>query len=412
MTMPADAGYTVPPGQTSHLRVQSLPNAACTIRAMDGDDSSPSLLVYSDPDGFLDLHVRPSNEHDQPGRLVIAAEADGQSARHALTLRSATQPTADMPGPPPTPVRRPEHASIRPALDLDEALRLGEAELVERRYPLRPDQAAAPQAFDGWRRSVSAEMEYVEPRVVARPDAAHPGRLAASGGPETSGNWSGFELRAEGDTYDWVSAQWIVPAVTGENFTETWSAFWIGLDGDGLTDLVQCGTEQNNITIDFLFFNISLSSYYAWTEFLPQQATEQQITNLSISPGDQIFAEMWIGNAGSGPTLTGFFGVFLFENWTTSQYTWIYTPVGTTKVVGSEAEWIMERPKVNGSLSDLADYEMARMFSAVARRTNGTYVAYQGAANEQITMLNGADTLSTVAPVDVLAMEFTWHAFH
>jgi hypothetical protein len=412
MTMPADVGYTVPPEITSHLKLQSLPDAACTIRAMDGDGSSPSLLVYSDPDGFIDLHVRPSNEHDQPGRLVIEAVAEGQTARHALTLRSALQPTADMPAPPPRVTRQPDVASIRPALDLDEALRLGEAELVGRGYPLRPDPAAAPEAFDGWRRSVSSELAFVEPRVVARPDAGHPGRLAGSGGPATSGNWSGFELRGEAGTFDWVNGQWIVPTVTGENFTETWSAFWIGLDGDGLSDLVQCGTEQNNITIDFLFWNISVSSYYAWTEFLPQQSTEQQITNFTVSPGDQMFAEMWIGNAGSAPTLSGFFGVFLIENWTSGYYTWVYTPVGTTKVVGSEAEWIMERPKVGDALSDLANYEMANMFSAVARRTNGQYVAYQGATNEQLTMINGPDTLSTVAPVDSLAMEFMWHAFH
>lgn len=55
--------YTLRPGLTSHVRVRTLPNASCTLRA-DGDGPSPSFLVYADPDGFLDLHVRPSREHE------------------------------------------------------------------------------------------------------------------------------------------------------------------------------------------------------------------------------------------------------------------------------------------------------------------------------------------------------------
>jgi hypothetical protein len=34
----------------------------------------------------------------------------------------------------------------------------------------------------------------------------------------------------------------------------------------------------------------------------------------------------------------------------------------------------MERPTVGGSLPDLADYNSATMFNAVARKTNGAYV--------------------------------------
>jgi hypothetical protein len=209
---------------------------------------------------------------------------------------------------------------------------------------------------------------------------------------------------------------WNVPSVSGEANTHTYSTMWIGLDGDGTSDLVQTGTEQENIEIDFWFVRITFSTYYPWTEFLPQQPTEQQLTNFPVNPGDEIFAEVWIGNAGSGPTLSGVFGVLAFENLTTSESTWVYTPVGTTVVGGSEAEWIMERPTVGGSLPDLADYGSTRIFNAWARRANSPrhrgYVPYSDSHNVQITMINGADTLSTVTAIDTTSMRFDWRAFH
>ena len=79
---------------------------------------------------------------------------------------------------------------------------------------------------------------------------------------------------------------------------------------------------------------------------------------------------------------------------------------------GSEAEWIMERPTVNGSLAELANYGSARMSNAYARRVAGGYVGYQGSTNEQITMFNNTDILSTVSAVDSTTMQFNWQAFH
>ena len=279
-------------------------------------------------------------------------------------------------------------------------LKVKDEALSEAGYPLRPHPDEAPGAFNAWRRAVSTPTTIVEPRAVAHPELHH-GAIITDG-PPTSGNWSGFELRGATGAYDWVTGMWNVPSVTGETNTHTYSAFWIGLDGDGVSDLVQTGTEQENYNFDF-FFSVSFSVYYAWTEFLPQQPTEQQIANFPINPGDEIFSEVWIGNAGSSPTLSGAFGVLLLENLTTSESTTVYTPVGSTVVGGSEAVWIMERPSLGTALTDLADYSSARMFNAYARKANSTrhrgYVPYQGANNLQITMINGPSTLSTVLPL-------------
>jgi hypothetical protein len=84
-------------------------------------------------------------------------------------------------------------------------------------------------------------------------------------------------------------------------------------------------------------------------------------------------------------------------------WTWLQRQVS-----GSEPVWIMERPTVDGSLPDLADYRWAVMSSASARKANAArhegYVAYQGPRNKQISMVNGANILSTVTPIDANSM--------
>lgn len=405
--------YTLPPGLTSLVRVRTLPNARCTVRA-DADGLSPSLLAYADPDGFVELHVRPSGEHESPARVTVEADAEGETAQHVLELRPSREPTEQMPSPPAAGARwrPPAGAQVRPALSLDESLGLADDELLQRGYPPRPDAELAPSAFNTWRRTVSAPITFVEPRTVSRPDITHAGRARVSNPPESAPNWSGFELRGAAGTYDWVTGEWVVPSVTGESNSTTYSSFWIGLDGDGTTNLVQAGTEQENVNFSFFGISWSFSTYYAWTQFLPQQQTEQQVTNFSVHPGDEIFCQVFVADAGQMPSLTGFFGQFVIMNQTTSTTTWSYTPRGTTNVGGSEAEWIMERPTVNGGLADLADYGSARMSNAVARKVAGGYVGYQGATNEQITMFNGNDILSTVSAIDAVTMQFKWQAFH
>jgi peptidase A4-like protein len=407
--------YSLPPGYATEVHVQTLPKAVCTVRRGGDPDGAEGLRVLADDEGVVRLHMRPSNEHSEIAELRIDAEAGGRKVRVPLHIRASARGSRDMPRPPARarkPVR--EGATVRPALGEREVLRMNDEALREAGYPVRPHPAEAPGAFNAWRRAVSTPTTIVEPRLVAHPDLHHGSIITA--GPATSNNWSGFELRGATGTYDWVTGMWNVPNVTGESNSHTYSAFWIGLDGDGVSDLVQAGTEQENYNFNFWFFTISISVYYAWTEFLPQQATEQQISNFPINPGDEIFCEVWMGNAGSAPTLSGAFGVLLVENLTTSESTTVYTPVGTTVVGGSEAVWIMERPSLGTALTDLADYASARMFNAYARKANSSrgrgYVPYQGANNLQITMINGATTLSTVTPIDTYSMRFDWQHFH
>jgi hypothetical protein len=326
----------------------------------------------------------------------------------------------------PTPaadVRTPQPGDvIRPALTKTDALHLSSDELTKRGYPIRPDAKQAPSALATWLKAVTKPSRLVSSRQVARPEVRHVPQAQASNF-ETSGNWSGFELRGATGTYDLVMGEWYVPMVYYETNAHTYSAYWIGLDGDGTSDLWQAGTEQEIQDIYILGLHFDFTNYYGWTEFLPAQPTEQVLPNFTVTPGDLMFTEVWVGNSGASPSLAGSYAIATVEDISRGEYTTIYNCRGTsvfgiclnvnqTKIGGSEAEWIMERPTVGGSLPDLADYSYSYMYDAYALQSNGYWMNYDGANNQQIFMYNGNDVLSGVYPSSTSTMLFYWFNWH
>ena len=425
--------YTVPPRAFSPVTVRTAPNARCTIRP-EGASEAEALVVYADPDGLVRFHARPSVESKEVARLTIESHSAGTVTRHGLELRADFEPHPDMPAPPddePTP-----SGTARPALSADEMVRLTDEHLAERGHSPRPGRDH-PQALRAWQRAARVPVTMVKPHTVARPDITH-GKSQVQEGPASSLNWSGFELRRSlrfvlpgpgpslDEPYDWVKGRWRVPAVTGEP-QKAYSSMWVGLDGDGTQDLVQAGTESDAVTYSFPWFRLTIASYYAWTEFLPQQQTSVQVTNFAVRPGDDMLVEVWIGNAGGPPSLAGSQGVFLLMNLTTGVSTRVYTPVDGTRVGGSAAVWIVERPTIilhpasgifgnQYGYSDLANYGSAVMSEAYARKANSArgqgYAGYLGSRMKQITMVDdGNAVLSTVTPLDGESMRFDWKAF-
>jgi hypothetical protein len=233
---------------------------------------------------------------------------------------------------------------------------------------------------------------------------------------------------------DQVFGTWYVPKIL---FTETnqttRSSFWIGIDGDPIDDpfcalsqtcdLVQEGTEQRMTNI-CAFTCFTFGTYYAWSEFLPQQGVEQVIGGLHVNPGDEIYSTLGMCNIGSNgfcfSANNGLWASFVMEDITRGEYTQFYTP-RVFSVAGSEAEWIMERPQVGNSFADLADYGLATMTGAYACNTGFPDAANcmnynspkSGFTSERITMTNGAgNVLSFVEPTSSTEMIFFWSQFH
>jgi Peptidase A4 family len=168
-----------------------------------------------------------------------------------------------------------------------------------------------------------------------------------------------------------------------------YSSFWVGLDGDGTKDLVQAGTEQD--AVDFL--GVVFANYYAWSELLPNQPTENSV--FGVNAGDQIEVEVWIGTGSGAPNPNGSLGSFRITDVTQGQEARFDTALDGTKYNGTEAEWIMERPTVGGSLPELAAYLIATMESAdVLNAKNTKWYKAGTVANRSISMYNGKDLLS------------------
>jgi hypothetical protein len=429
-------GHTVPPGVHVSLAVTAVPDAVCWVHPDGDDDPAHRLRVYADPVGVARFGVQADRGTDEPVGLVVDALAEGRVTRHPVRLRFSHDVDQSMPPPPAVDVPRAGRgARQRPGLSLEQARALTPQRALDEGYPLPPDADAAPAAYERWLRLVGAPSVLIEPRVVASPDVSAGKAVRPEAGPslQSFNNWSGYELLRTlflvwgsrgpvgftiGDPYDWVTGTWRVPAVTGGLGPTTKSALWVGLDGDGVPDLVQAGTEQDTATLT-LQFNVPLhlSSYYAWTEFLPQQGTEQVITSLAVRPGDEVFTEVWMGSAGGDLSLSGSFGRFVIMNLTTGHGVGVSTPRGSTIVPGREAVWIMERPTVGGVLPSLANYGSATMYYVSARRINSAgqqgYADYLTGSTQVDTMtdLTGTRILSTVTAIDSQSMRFDWKAF-
>ena len=429
MEIAAPRCYTVAPRIHTPVAIRTLlPHALCCVHAEADSEPKHSLKVYADAEGVVRFHIQPSSATHDIARLEVDYAANGRLVRYPLRLRVSLEPTAEMPSPPvEKPLPRRDNVLMRPGLSFDEAMHLTDEEALARGYPLRPNPDEVPKAFNAWLRCVSMPGYRIEPHLVSNPDVTHGKRKQHA--PANSSNWCGFELLRSpvlsptigggitlSEPYDWVTGTWHVPFVTGEPGIKTYSALWVGLDGDGTTDLVQAGTEQEATNVNLGFIQLTLTNYYAWTEFLPQQPTEQVITNFTINPGDEILTDVWVGTGDNEPSLSGAYGRFFIMNLSTGGFASLSTPRAPTSVSGREAVWIMERPTVGGSLPDLANYGSAVMYNASARKVNSPrykgYVPYLGVRNKQETMVNGADTLSTVTAIDSSSMRFDWKAFN
>jgi hypothetical protein len=150
-----------------------------------------------------------------------------------------------------------------------------------------------------------------------------------------SDNWSGYAVT--GSSFTHVRGTWTVPTVDCGLTPNTFSAFWLGLDGLTSSTVEQIGTDSD--------CNGTIPSYYAWYEFAPNTAI--LIDGVSISPGDQVSASVGYSNGEFTLTITN-------EN-TGQSYSKTARFSGAKR---SSAEWIAEAPccTSNGSVLPLSDF--------------------------------------------------------
>jgi hypothetical protein len=158
-------------------------------------------------------------------------------------------------------------------------------------------------------------------------------------GTVESSNWSGYAVT--GSSFTVAKGSWIVPSVNCSQTPNSYSAFWVGIDGYSSSTVEQTGTISQ--------CSGSSAEYYAWYEFYPNPSYE--ITSVPVSPGNVISASVTF-NGGSSFTTT------ITNESTGRSYSKTATVRGASR---SSAEWIAEAPccTSSGGVLPLSDFGTA-----------------------------------------------------
>jgi hypothetical protein len=264
-------------------------------------------------------------------------------------------------------------------------LKASPAELAANGFPSMPDDPHHRERYARVWGRIKHKFHYVAPTLRVEHDQTHgPRHRRPTEGTDTSTNWSGAVVNPPaGQTFKYVEGDWVIPAIDAPTQNEWYyCASWIGIDGDGSSDVFQAG-----VASQIYASGTSISAtYYPWWEWFP--ASPVTITNFPISPGDMI--TMLLHSASGAGSTTGY---VIWTNVTTGASTNVtLTAPSGTELVGNCAEWIVEAPTVGGSQSALADYGEVFFSVCEAVTVNGTTV--NGGTGNNINMTSGGNVVS------------------
>ena len=414
--------FTVPPHAVNRVVLQTEPEAACNLHVAGDNDPAKTMTLYANIEGYVQFHFTP-NEETEDVPLQLDCATAGAVSTHPVHLHIGSSPTADMPAPM-TSIPAPKGSRVLPALTDESARQLSDQEIVALGYSPRPDPAESPEAYTKWLETYSRPITMLPPQSVRQSAIRHT-LPSVEAGFFSSSHWSGYVAQSVPSSYIRVNGWWHVPNNGNPESPSInqRSSFWVGLDGYGLSDLVQAGTEQSIVNFGAFGF---IHDNYAWTEVVPNQAEQQQF---SVNPDDYMHVTVWVGDSTGAQTPLGHTAWFSIVDQTQSQGGIYSTPLAGTSFSGSTAEWIMERPCVANCFGpasgwvfpDLAHYGPVIMTDAwVSTPTSGTKVTnYSTAENVRINMYNNnynfpdnnwlSTVYSTSTPTE---MQFLWRNYH
>jgi Peptidase A4 family len=155
-----------------------------------------------------------------------------------------------------------------------------------------------------------------------------------------------------------VSGSWTVPSVAVSK-TDTFSAVWIGVGGQGDPTLIQVGSQHDSVGGQL--------SYSLWYEILP--ADSITIPMIDISPGDRISATITMVDSNTNQWL-----IKISDDTKGLPFSQVLT-YNSSRLT---AEWIVERPTVNNQLSNLANFGSVTFtgIQATVEGKTGTLTAF------------------------------------
>jgi len=300
------------------------------------------------------------------------------------------------------------YAFTQPPADFD-PLTASPGELESWGYPRRPSPEEGPDALARWSTAVSpaltrkipelAKLEGVSHRPATRLTVRSQSTKAVAA---DASNWSGFALvpAKSAPAFDSVSGRWVLPTVKqpADQCLGGWdySSQWVGMGGISDADLLQSGSEAD-VFCDLPGNNVA--EYFPWIEWLPGPTLvlyENVATNtlFPFVPGDYLIVTVTATKFSGGASKNAVVNFAdVTQGWSVA-ITFTAAAVGGSKVTGSSAQWILERPEVGSTLATLPDYFVdAWQYSAAEDMSSAVY--YPGAPGTatvyDITMLDDSD---------------------
>lgn len=209
-------------------------------------------------------------------------------------------------------------------------------------------------------------------------NSSMPGEPSDLHATQWSGYLAGSDVQNRSPVVSSVSGSWVVPEVNpSENMT--FSGIWVGIGGYGEETLIQTGTEQE-------YYN-GKPVYYAWYELVPDYLVK--IPHIHVEPGDKMTASISLLNEAES---TWSIKISDVTRGTHFEKTFVYNSSRLS------AEWIVERPKVNGTVSTLADFGTST-FTDCKATINGVTGVIGNFSHARLVMHDEDTPLVSVSPL-------------
>ena len=204
----------------------------------------------------------------------------------------------------------------------------------------------------------------------------------------SSGNWSGYAANGGSGSETSVSSSWVQPSISCNSGGDTYSSFWVGLDGFNNSALEQTGTEADCID--------GQAEYGAWWEVLPAAESPYSV---SVAPGDHLTASV-VDNGDGTFTMTLSDST---EGWTRTT-----THSGSSGYQDSSAEVIAEATSVGGQIAQLSDFGSVSFSGSTA---DGSSLG--SASPDEITMQNqdSGDVMAQPGGISGGSFGVTWENY-
>ena len=336
-----------PSGQTTVLIDTGLTYADCFVTDSEPPTTPPSSLeVASDDLGQVRFSIDPGS-YVTPINLIVNCQAQESTSTIPLELDVGDNPSlADEIVTP--------RGKARPPLSGD-PMSYTQAQVIAAGFPPRPDPGQSLDAYNRW-------LSLVSLPGIQVPSGTVPIHARFDNSP----NWSGSVTTTGGTQYWDANGYWYVPSVSGSapcpGSESNQAAIWPGIGGTDGGGLIQAGSWNTvNVTVTRGLYCQQYNTFStgAWMEYIPNGPFAAP--NLTISPGDELYVEVWSGDASGNFAANGPYGWYFIYDYATTGYSQfsVAKPSGTT-FYGTTAEWILEDPNSSGSLPGqgqyLADY--------------------------------------------------------